>query len=110
MKVYGRILEKRVRGQVTIDETQFCFMLGKGTIDAIIHCAPDARKVSCKDSAVHCFVDREKAFDRVPREVVRWALRMAGVEELLVQEAVIPLFAEAKTHIQHHAVSAIPLM
>ena len=27
------------------------------------------------------FVDLEKAFDRVPREVVRWALRQFGMEE-----------------------------
>ena len=30
------------------------------------------------------FVDLEKAFDRVPREVVWWALRSLGVEEWLV--------------------------
>jgi len=27
----------------------------------------------------------EKAFDRVPREVTRWAVRKAGVEEWLVK-------------------------
>ena len=27
------------------------------------------------------FVDLEKAFDRVPRKVVRWALKQLGVEE-----------------------------
>ena len=30
------------------------------------------------------FVDLEKAFDRVPREVVWWALRSLGVDEWLV--------------------------
>ena len=30
------------------------------------------------------FVDLEKAFDRVPREIVWWALRRLGVEEWLV--------------------------
>ena len=30
------------------------------------------------------FVDLEKAFDRVPREVIRWAMRKLGVEEWLI--------------------------
>ena len=29
------------------------------------------------------FVDLEKAFDRVPRKVVEWAMRKLGVEEWL---------------------------
>ena len=31
------------------------------------------------------FVDLEKAFDRVPREVVWWALRVVGVDEWIVK-------------------------
>ena len=30
------------------------------------------------------FIDSEKAFDRVPREVVLWALRYLGVDEWIV--------------------------
>ena len=30
------------------------------------------------------FVDLEKAFDRVPREAISWAMRKLGVEEWLV--------------------------
>ena len=32
-----------------------------------------------------CFVDLEKAFDRVPIKVVEWALRKKGLTEVLVQ-------------------------
>ena len=35
MKVMERVLEKRVRSQVKIDDMQFGFMPGKGTKDAI---------------------------------------------------------------------------
>ena len=42
------------------------------------------------------FVDLEKAFDRVPREVVRWALRQLGVEEWLVQ-TVMTIYERART-------------
>ena len=42
------------------------------------------------------FVDLEKAFDRVPREVISWALRKLGVEEWLVS-AVMSMYIGAKT-------------
>ena len=32
-----------------------------------------------------CFVYREKAFDRVPRKVLEWALRKKGIPEVLVR-------------------------
>jgi len=38
----------------------------------------------------------EKAFDRVPREVTRWALKKAGVEERLVK-AVMAVYKGAQT-------------
>jgi len=45
------------------------------------------------------FVDLEKAFDRVPREVIQWAMRAMhklGVEEWLVS-AVVSMYTGAKT-------------
>ena len=35
MKVIERIFEHRIRQQIEIDDTQFGFMKGKGTTDAI---------------------------------------------------------------------------
>ena len=42
------------------------------------------------------FVDLEKGFDRVPREVISWAMRKLGVEEWIVS-AVMSKYAGAKT-------------
>ena len=42
------------------------------------------------------FVDLEKAFDRVPREVISWAVRKLGDEEWLVS-AVMSMYTGAKT-------------
>jgi len=42
------------------------------------------------------FVDSEKAFDRVLREVTRWAMHKLGVEEWLIS-AVISMYIGAKT-------------
>ena len=76
MKVLERVLEKMIRYQVSIDNMQFGFMPGKGTTDAIfimrqVHGKHQAKK----KKLYYAFVDLEKAFDRVPREVVGCALR-----------------------------------
>jgi len=60
-------------------------MAGKGTTDAIFI----VRQIQEKYLAKHkdlwmAFVDLEKAFDRVPREVVWWALRSLGMDDWLV--------------------------
>jgi hypothetical protein len=47
----------------------------------------------------YAFIDLEKAFDRVPREVVRWALRRAGVDEWLVN-TVMAMYDGARTVIR----------
>ena len=47
----------------------------------------------------YAFVDLEKAFDRVPRDVVRWALRQLGVEEWLVQTVMV-MYEKARTTVR----------
>ena len=46
-----------------------------------------------------CFVDLEKAFDRVPRKVIEWALRKKGVKKWLVW-MVMEMYREAKTYVR----------
>ena len=43
-----------------------------------------------------CFVDLEKAFDRLPRRVMEWAMRKRGLPEILVK-AVMSLYEGAET-------------
>ena len=45
------------------------------------------------------FVDLEKAFDSMPREVISWAMRKLGVEEWLVS-AVMSMYIGAKTFVR----------
>ena len=47
----------------------------------------------------YAFVDLEKAIDRVPRDVVRWALRQLGVEEWLVQTVMV-MYEKARTTVR----------
>ena len=79
------------------DNMQFGFMPGKGTTDAIFIIRQIQEKHQAnKKQLYYAFVDLEKVFDRVPREVVRWALRKLGVDERL-SRTVMSLYTEACT-------------
>ena len=97
MKIMERVLEKRLRGKIRVGEMQFGFMPGKGTVDAIFVVRQLQEKhMEKKKDLFFAFVDLEKAFDRVPREVVRWALRQLGVEEWLVRTVMV-MYGKART-------------
>ena len=56
-------------------------MPGRGTVEAVFI----VRYQSKGKKLFYVFVDLEKAFDRVPRKVIWYALRKSGVSEYLVQ-------------------------
>ena len=90
MKVVERVLEKRIREQAVIDNMQFGFMPGKGTTDAIFIVRQVQEKYRSKGKCLYmAFVDLEKAFDRIPREVLRWAMRQLKVDEWLVSAVMV---------------------
>ena len=94
MKVLERVLEKRMSYQVSIDNMQFGFMPGKGTTDAIFIMRQVQNKHQAKKKRrYYAFVDLEKAFDRVRRKMMRWALRKLGVDEWLIR-TVMALYTE----------------
>ena len=100
MKVMEHILPTIIRTQVDIDAMQFGFMPGRGTTDAIFI----LRKVHEKYLAKHkdlyfAFVDLEKAFDRVPRKVLWWALRKVGVDEWLIR-TIQAMYTNAKSSVR----------
>ena len=78
MKVLERVLQKKIRCQVSIGNMQFDFMSGKGTTDAIFIMRQVQKKYQAMKKMYYACFDLEKAFDRVSREVVRWALRIKG--------------------------------
>ena len=81
---------------MSINNMQFGFMPGKGTTNAIFIMRQVQVKYQAKKKLYYYFVDLEKAFDRVPREVVRWALRKLGVNAWLIR-TVMALYTEACT-------------
>ena len=65
---------------------QFGFMPGRGTTDAIFILRQLQEKHLAKNKKLYfAFVDLEKAFDRVPRKVIWWAMRKLGIEEWIVR-------------------------
>ena len=100
MKIVERVLEKRIRTQIILDRMQFGFMPGKGTMDALFIVRRMQEEYQMKDKKLYmCFVDLEKAFDRVPRKVMEWAMRKKGLLERMVQ-AVMSLYDGAKTRVK----------
>ena len=86
--------------KVNIDDMQFGFMSGKGTVDAIFIVRQLQEKfMEKRKDLFYAFVDLEKAFDRVPIYIVRWALRQLGVEEWLVQTVMV-MYEKARTTVR----------
>ena len=65
---------------------QFGFVAGRGTTDAIFIVRQLQEKYLAKNKNLFfAFVDLEKAFDRVFRRVIWWAMRKLGIDEWVVQ-------------------------
>ena len=75
-------------------------MLRRGRTDALFIVKRKQEEYKEKDKKLlMCFVDLEKAFDRVPRKVKQWALRMKRLPEILVK-AVMSLYEGSKTKVK----------
>ena len=100
LKVIERIVESVLRSHVDIDDMQFGFMPGRGTTDAIFILRQLHEKfIGKRKNLYFIFIDLEKAFDRVPRRVLWWALRKFAVPEWLVR-SVQAMYADAKSSVR----------
>ena len=97
MKVWEKILDGRLKQIVNISDNQFGFSAGKSTTDAIFILRHIQQKYTEKKKRLyHIFIDLEKAFDRVPRAALEWALRRQLVPEKLVR-LVMALYKDARS-------------
>ena len=98
-KVYSKVLEWRVRPIVEpqIEEEQCGFRPGRGTTDQLFTLARILEGTWEYAHPVYmCFVDLEKAYDRVPREKLWEVLREYGVRGSLLR-AIQSLYSQSES-------------
>ena len=82
----GKMVERRLRSDLTFSEQQYGFMPGKSTTDALFALRVLMEKYREGQKELHCvFVDLEKAYDKVPREEVWYCMRKSGLAEKYVR-------------------------
>ena len=86
MKLWERIVEKRLRSDLKFSNQQYGFMPGKNTTDALFALRVLMEKYREGQKELHCvFVDLENAYDKVPREEVWYCMRKSGLAEKYVR-------------------------
>ena len=100
LKIWERVIDRRLRQEITIGVQQFGFMPKRSTTDTIFTLRMLAEKYREGQKELHCvFIDLEKAHDRVPREEVWYCLRKKGVSESYVQ-CIQDIYHECMTEVR----------
>ena len=100
MKIVERVLKRRIPTLINWNKMQFGFMPEKETMNAIFIARKMQEEYQKKVMKLYiCFIDMEKAFDRMPRKVMERTMRKKGLSEVMVP-AVISLYVGAKTRVR----------
>ena len=100
LKVFERIIDKRIRGIAPIHDHQCGFQGGLSTTDALQTVKVISEKYRDEKKDLHMvFIDLEKAFDRVPRDLIWAAMRSHDIPEAYVK-IVMDMYESTTTQIK----------
>ena len=97
MKLWERVIDQRLRKIVQVRENQFGFMPGRSTMEAIHLLRRIMEKYREHRRNLHMvFIDLEKSYDSVPREVIWKCLEAKNVNSIYVR-AIKDMYEKTRT-------------
>ena len=103
LKLWEIVVESRLRKMVDISEIQYGFQPGKSTIQPLFCLRMLQEKHREFGKELHVvFVNLEKAYDMVPRELIWYSLRRKGVPEAYIN-IIRDMYALCKTSVMTSA-------
>ncbi|XP_057550510.1 uncharacterized protein LOC130828560 [Amaranthus tricolor] len=100
MKLWERVIEKRLRRETVIRESQFGFMLGRSTIEAIHLFRRLMEKYRERKKDLHLvFIDLEKAYDSIPQSIIWDSLKNSGISQKYIT-VIQDMYNRVSTNIQ----------
>ena len=99
MKLWERVIEKRIRREKVIRENQFGFMPGRSTTETIHLLRRLMEKYRERKKDLHLvFIDLEKAYDSIPRSIVWDSLKNRGLSRRYI-EVIHDMYDRVSTNI-----------
>jgi len=100
MKLCERVIERRLRKNISVSENQIGFMPGRLTTEAIYLLRRLIKLYRDRKVDLHLvFIDLEKAYDRVPRDLVRSCLEQKGVLPAYIR-VIKDMYEEGRTRVR----------
>ncbi|GKB80367.1 retrovirus-related pol polyprotein LINE-1, partial [Tanacetum coccineum] len=100
MKLWERVIERRLRRETSVSENQFGFMPGRSSIEAIHLIRSLMEKYRERQRDVHlAFIDLEKAYDSVPRDLIWETLIDKGASRRYIK-VIKDMYNGAKTWVR----------